>query len=324
MQDIYFHLAYLLTKHECVIIPGVGAFVISPRREEKTNRWCILSPPANFLGFNSELKHNDGLLVISLAKEKNIPYPEANRLIRQFADDLAKQLNQGETVQIQWLGNLSLSDGNKIVFKPGINLSCNAANYGFANFCLLSVMELHKSVDQEERFRNTKKDIVWIPLNRRILTYGISTAAAVLALFVFSTPLNNHFDYKQSRSASIFNFPLTIQSIPDEIESNVDTIVPINEAISEKIIEKEEENTLFHKQYFVIIASLPTVKSAQKIVEKVQSEDLLTASILPSEKKQRVYVNKFEDKKEAEIFLAKFKKENPKYSDAWLFKGNNH
>jgi nucleoid DNA-binding protein len=319
MQRIYFHLAYLLTKHECVIIPGVGAFVVSPMLERKTNQWGILFPPANFLGFNSEVRHNDGLLATSLAKEKNSSYKESDRLIRRFADDLIERLNKGEIVQMQWLGSLSLSDENKIVFKPTANLSCNAANYGFTNFCLPYVNELYKSVNQEEHFPNAKKDVIWIPLNRRILTYAGSIAATVLALFVFSTPLNNHSDYKQTRSASIFDFPLAIESVPTEIESNTNVIVPVNGVVSEAIIEKEEVKLPSKKRYFIIIASLPDRQSAQQTLEKIQSEGLQNASILESGKKQRIYIDQFEDKKEAESFLAKFRKENPKYADAWLF-----
>ena len=66
MQGISFHIAYLLTQHEYVIVPGLGAFVVSLPEKDKTSRWGILSPPVYSLEFDQELKHDDGLLANSI------------------------------------------------------------------------------------------------------------------------------------------------------------------------------------------------------------------------------------------------------------------
>jgi hypothetical protein len=117
MQNIPFHIAYLLLRHECVIVPGLGAFVASPSDREKTKRWGILSPPEFFLGFNPEIKHNDGLLANSVAKEKKCSYKEANLLIDQYVTDVLQALDEGKEVRIPWVGSLH-SEENKKWFQP--------------------------------------------------------------------------------------------------------------------------------------------------------------------------------------------------------------
>jgi hypothetical protein len=142
MQSIPFHIAYLLTRHECVIVPGLGAFVIIPSDRETTSRWSILSPPENFLEFNPEIKYDDGLLANSIAKEKKNSFKEANLLIADYVSHILHSLDKGEKVQIPWVGCLFVKD-NKKIFQPERTLSCNAFNYGLTGISLSSLL-LHQ------------------------------------------------------------------------------------------------------------------------------------------------------------------------------------
>ena len=85
MKNIFSHIAYLLTKHECVIIPGFGALVHSNVPAKDTMDEDIFSPPFILLGFNSELKHNDGILADSIKKEQKISYNEASKIVSDFS-----------------------------------------------------------------------------------------------------------------------------------------------------------------------------------------------------------------------------------------------
>ena len=56
------HIERLLLVHDCVIIPGVGGFVLqtlSAKYQEKDHLFC---PESKEIVFNPMLKHNDGLL----------------------------------------------------------------------------------------------------------------------------------------------------------------------------------------------------------------------------------------------------------------------
>jgi hypothetical protein len=265
----------------------LGAFIVSPTNAEKSKRRGIICPPTRFLSFNPEIKHNDGLLANSIAKEKDIPFSEAVLLIRQYTDELFDRLKNKETVKIPWIGSLRSSENNKIIFHPASNLSCNASNYGFTNVYLPPLNEIKKAKITPKR---ENKDVIWIPVNRRLITYTASVAAAVLALFIIPTPLNNPTAQIPTQTASIFNFPAK----------------PAVETVTE--------------QYLIIVAALADPESAQKALTELQSEKFESVNITHSGNKYLVYTDKFNDKHEAEVFLIKFRKDNPDHTDAWLFK----
>ena len=160
VQSIPFHINYLLTQHDCVIVPGLGAFVISLSDKEITKRWGILSPSVFSLRFNSELKQSDGLLANSIAKEEKSSYPEAGLLIEKYVNDVLQSLNEGKEVKIQWVGSLYLRD-DKILFHPARTLSCNASNYGLASISMPGVKELQQKQTNIAPPKKKKKKL-WV------------------------------------------------------------------------------------------------------------------------------------------------------------------
>ena len=143
MQSIPFHITYLLMQHDCVIVPGLGAFTVSLSDKGKTGRWGILSLAENRLAFNSEITNNDDLLANSIAKEEKSSYSEAHLFIEKYVNDALQSLNEGKEVKIPWVGSLYLRD-DKILFQPARTLSCNASNYGLTRFSMSGVKELQQ------------------------------------------------------------------------------------------------------------------------------------------------------------------------------------
>jgi cell division septation protein DedD/nucleoid DNA-binding protein len=319
MQNINFHLAYLLTKHECVIIPGLGAFVVSPVNADKPKGRGIICPPACFLGFNSEIKHNDGLLANAVAKEKNISYKEAVFLIRQYTDDLFNRLKIKEIIHIPWIGSLQLSDDNKIFFKPARNLSCNASYYGFTNI----YFPILEEVREPEVFASeANKDVIWIPINRKMITYTASVAATILVLFMIPTPLSDHSIPISPQYASIVNFPVkqAVETATPAFEPEIlpGTVEPVNDKAPIQETATETINKTASRQYFIVVASLTNRDSAEETLKEFQAKGFGNAAIISSEGKHRIYTDKFEDKQEAETFLIQFRKNNPNQESAWL------
>jgi len=329
MQNIDFHLAYLLTKHECVIIPDFGAFVVSFLPASKREETGIFCSPVHSLGFNSNIKHNDGLLANSLSIEKNIPYKEATFLLKEYANYLNDQLNKSKELKIKWVGTLSLLGENRILFTPASRLSCNALHFGFSNFYLPCLKELESNreivVEKKEN-----REVIQISVNKRTLTWASSVAATVLALFLVSTPLNNQYEQNRQR-ASLLSIPVEKMEIKKEAEAAtmlLDTItisepVSISEIEQELPIVPEEKVETNTRCYYVVVSSLPTVKLAEvKLVDFLEA-GFADAAIISKGDKHRIYVNKFEQKEIAESYLNEFRQNNPKYATAWLLAQRN-
>jgi len=320
MQPVIFHIAYLLTRHECVIVPGLGAFVVSSSGKESTSRWGILSPPEIHLGFNSEITHNDGLLANSLAKEKKCSYREANLLIDQYVTGVLQSMSEGKQAHIAWVGSLYLKD-NKKMFQPDRTLSCNAFNYGLTGFSLPFVKDILQKTNAIPPLKKNK-EIIWIPVSRKLITYAGSIAAAIIAMCIIPTPLNNgHPGPASTQYASLVNLPAHAVNGEKEVSAII-TPAPagsLPEASPSEVVNPVKA-VEFH--YYIIIASLSDESSAQKTLILFQSKGFENAAVLSADGRHRIYTNRFEDKTEAEKFLIQFRKDHPT-NEAWLLKQKN-
>ena len=87
-QDIPKHINNLLYNHECVIVSGLGAFIINEEGtiiDEKKN---LFTPLKKIISFNSEIKKNDGLLANYISEIENISFEEACIKIASFVNKI--------------------------------------------------------------------------------------------------------------------------------------------------------------------------------------------------------------------------------------------
>ncbi|GHT77734.1 cell division protein [Bacteroidia bacterium] len=319
MKNLNFYIAYLLTKHECVIVPGLGAFIASSVDADDIKKAGLLCPPAQTLGFNPEIKHNDGLLANAVAKGEKISYKEACLQIVNQAALLNKQLAQQKTVSIAWIGQLTLSPEHKIIFTPSIHLSCNASHFGLNNFYLPTLDELDETI--EIRPISAKKEKIYLPHHWKVIRRYASVAAAVLAFFLISTPLNKT-SQSNIQQASFIPVPTLLVETP-AVEIEPDTTTSLEETVNptqktaeiQQLPQVEEADTRY---YYIVIASLPTRDLAQQQAETYHRRGFSSADVVSKDDKHRVYISKFADKPVAEDFLNEFRELYPEHSNAWL------
>ncbi len=342
MQNLFSHIAYLLTKHECVIIPEFGALVHHVIITQSGVTENIFAPPTLSLGFNPELKHNDGLLINSVSKEQKISYNEAKNIILDFSYQFKSLLNAKNEVIVPLVGNFNLVD-NKIEFTPASDLSSNANYFGFKNFYMPILENIENTViskSEEILITEEKEPVLLIPIGRKLL--GIVSSVAIILLFLlFSTPINNKDIPAQY--ASMFYVSSTNQEItPKKKATESVVVVTTTEQMSEKkpgidnlkAIKPETMNNNLSEQkssgkslnteiktnestYYIVVASFPTQPDAEKMLKGFEKE-FGKVSIISKNNRHRIYIQSFNDKTEAESFLEKFRINNPKHQDAWL------
>ena len=333
MQNIFSHIAYLLTQHECVIIPGFGALVHSNIPANAMDE-DVFSPPSTSLGFNSELKHNDGILADSIKREQKISYNDANKIVSDFSVKLDELLKKKREVAIPQVGRFVLSEDKKVNFSPAMDLSANAGQFGFKNFYMPLLSEVVAPLEKEESEESKDKHVIMVPLGKRLLS-AASAAAIALIFMLLSTPIDNKDIPTQYAGMFSSYLPAPVyQTIPVEssetiineevvVEDTTGLVVPEKESIQEQeLMEKEEKPVLAvdnsTNAYLIIIASFPARREAEGMLPHFKKE-FDSASILEKDGRSRIYIRSFQDKEEAEYFLDKFRIENPKHKDAWLF-----
>ena len=316
MQIIPFYIAYLLTKHECVIVPGLGAFVVSGLEESKKEKAGLFCPPRNFLGFNPEIRHNDGLIANAIAKGENISYREACLRIYRYSDRVMDCLEKEMQIQLPCIGILEFSARRKILFTPSSNLSCNVHAFGMDNFYLPPVREL---IIPEDPLPPQKmvKPVERTPIHLSIIRRSIAIAVSVIVLLMITTMSVNNLLMQPLQTAQIISLPtiaLPETTVVQPVEESV-----VESPVSEPPVELIEQPDLPSTPYYIVVATLPTLHSAQIQMEQLQKEGFSTVDVVGTKNKHLIYVAKFSNKSEANTFLNQFRTKNPKYSDAWLF-----
>lgn len=321
MIDIALHIAYLLTKHECVIIPGFGAFVVSKNRNNNGGNFYLM-PSYYSIGFNSEIIHNDGLLINSIMQVESVSYEAGSERIDQYVKDIQGRLAAKHIVRIAWVGELFHSEEKNILFTPFLQLSCHAIHFGLNRFSMPLLSELEdqrNSVAIDNNHRSESKDFDYIRISKNKLRKGITTVAAIFALALISTPLNQNLR-SDSQRAGMLSIPVSqpVQQV---------SLTPSTESIDLSTADKEVESTenIISEQhqknsrsYYIVIASLPTLDSANAMLKNIQQDYFPDAKIISSGDKNRIYVKEYQNKQEAEDFLKQFRAEYPKYTKAWL------
>ena len=90
MTNISQHIEFLLRRHDCVILPTIGAFIASYKAAHINNEWGIITPPKREIYFNASINNNDGLLANSIARKNRISFEAANRLLLQEIEKIRR------------------------------------------------------------------------------------------------------------------------------------------------------------------------------------------------------------------------------------------
>ena len=110
MISILDHIEYLMTEHDCVIVPGLGAF-ISQYSVSKNAETGIVESVKRNIAFNRSVDYNDGLLINSLMRRENISFERAKSEIDNYVRALYGQLKYEGEVPVGRLGFFSNYNG---------------------------------------------------------------------------------------------------------------------------------------------------------------------------------------------------------------------
>jgi hypothetical protein len=129
------HIATLLYRYQCVVVPGFGAFLsqIKPAYLQKDSN--TFYPPYKELSFNAQLNKNDGLLVSHIAQSENSPYETILEKVEAIAKGWNNELQDAGTLEFPQLGVFRLNTEKKILFEPA-----DRTNYLLSSFGLSPVM----------------------------------------------------------------------------------------------------------------------------------------------------------------------------------------
>ncbi|NLC50043.1 MAG: SPOR domain-containing protein [Bacteroidales bacterium] len=310
MNEIALHIDFLLHTHDCIIVPGLGGFVVNETGVEKNGLWG-LDAPAFELIFNSKLTYNDGLLAESLMKTNNISFTRATKLIESASQELRNRLIKSEEVEWDNLGIFKTNKENNIIFLPN-KAYVRPQFFGLSNARFKpAALALTSSSSNENA----------IPV-KSIMRY-VSTAIAVAVLF-FLVVVSYNNTSPVSQHAEIVSKPLIFGNNPSRMHT-AKASQPAAFASTNNSPSAEANNTVTPaqsstKKYYIVVGVYEVRDVAEKSLSRLKKQGFVNASMIERPTRLDVYSDSFSSREEAQTYLLKFHADNASYRDAWILK----
>jgi hypothetical protein len=122
----------LLYKQDYLVLPGFGGFVLKSQSSAFSSTGTALLPPSKKLGFNKQLRQNDGVLSTWLQNEMACEHSTAQTHIEEFADYCNSILQNKRRLSINRLGFFYLDFENNLCFEPRTDINLQADSFGLA------------------------------------------------------------------------------------------------------------------------------------------------------------------------------------------------
>lgn len=298
-----------MQRHDCVILPGIGAFIASYKPAYINSEWGIITPPRREIYFNSAITNNDGLIANSISRKERISFSEASQILQEKSMLLKKTLTAQGEITIGHIGTLLYGEDATISFEPFINSSKLQNRNGFDTICLKTLSQLNSqkftpNTSCNKNFKNDKN--YYIPINKKVVHYAAMLIVVFMAAFSLSMPnvgTSTHQDY-----ASVI--PVKTITTTKTVEKNIDTNLQIDNSTSDSPTATDDA------EYYLIVASLKDDDTCKKFIDQTSSDFEL--EIISSPTISRVYVAKSNNKEELMAIQQSnnFKKQ---FSQAWIW-----
>lgn len=303
-MNISKHLSTLIVMHDCVIVPGMGAFLSNYVPSGVDDRTKLFYPPSKEVIFNEKINRNDGMLVSHIADAEGVTYEEALQTVERFCQQSTELLYAGQTVDLEGIGLLKINQYGRIEYisyqqvKP-------VESMGLVEFSFPKLMERH-TVTVKPLYKSTPISSVYS--KNRAAWRVAASIALVLSLSLF--PLSNQ--YKQIQTTNI-----------TPIVSNQNVALP--EALAEEAAEPELE--VFSESepepvqqvlpYILVAGTFTNQKNANVLVDELKAKGHKSEVILLNDGRYRVSIDSFSEKELALTAMEQFREQNPG-SDVWV------
>lgn len=332
MLRLITHIERLLLAQDCVLVPGLGGFVLQVVNAAYNAEEEVFVPMQKEVVFNTTLQHNDGLLSESYMQTYGVDYREAQRMLEGDIEALKARLYADGEVSLGFLGCFRVGAEGKLVFVPDNTAVRAAYSYGLASFNLPKLETLEASVVPqrgEEVSMPQHRDVFYIPISRRLIRTVAGMVAAISLFLLVSTPVKdvNPSTYKASFvPTEIVSYTPAISAPAENPKVAVAPVTPpapkkvevVEAPKTETPAAKPEAPKPNRKMYHIVIASFPNQEQADEYLAKVDKSAYAKANVIVRNGKYRVYADRFDNREEAESYLQTVRK-NATYKDAWLF-----
>lgn len=316
------HIEYLILRHDCVVIPGIGALIAHRKPAYIDQELGCIFPPGRSLSFNPEIIHNDGLLASSVARKDNVTYDEASAIVSEQVREMQSIIQVQGELALGRLGILYANNENKstYLFEPFTATNVSPRLTGLVPVGMKTLSELTSEPSESKK---STKELYYVPVSRNIIQIATSIIVFLMLGFALSTPIVDESANQASMGIAITKGQADIYSpIFDEnpyISLNIaypdqdEACSTVAERPTAKACPDSVKRINADDSYFLIVASLPSKALADDYISHHSESDSL--GVLEVDGRFRVYAASGATYSEANSY-----NKSGRYPDAWVCK----
>ncbi|MFM1772538.1 MAG: hypothetical protein RLZZ71_1680 [Bacteroidota bacterium] len=272
----------LLYSNDCVVLPGLGGFIAKYKGASLNSSLHTIYPPQKTIGFNPQIKENDGLLVSALCALNSCTYADARIELDAWVREQSNTLLRGEKISWKGIGILFQDRLGKIQFIPDSKGNFSVESFGLEKIILVPVeREVQEPITPEVSVleKRAEQGSKWI-----------WKAAAVLALPILGVgifALSNKIESTDWQYASFKLFgtksriaaytPAATRSIPTYTiteETDIVSTPVANETSTVELTSAEEQKsvTVSQKKYEIIVGAFAVSDNAKRLVRELKQK----------------------------------------------------
>ncbi len=286
--ELHEHISRLLYDHECVIVPGFGAFLTRYYSAEVNHATYMMRPPSRRVYFNSSIRENDGLLAKSVSYLEQINYKQAQDFISKRSAEWSLALKGGTKLSLAGIGRLYMDDNNRLQFTPSLEINYQRSSYGLSIFRAPAIQreaEIRKTITKAIE----KHVVIEHPETKEKKVAGWASVAAMLGPVLLATAIGySYFTTAPQPLESVASFnplsysrsitddakPLAAEEVkPEAATLNTDEV---NKEVAEPNITAPVKENISPVQvighYHIVVGSFKEQKNANNYISELQAK----------------------------------------------------
>lgn len=317
------YIKELLFTYEMVIVPGMGAF-ITQYNPAVIQADRSMSPPSKVVGFNADLKEDDGLLVSHLSRRLHQEEEEIRDLISRETASVYETLASGNPYVMEGIGVFTLGRDKQLTFSANqeTNFLLDSFGLGTFKFPVLEaritpffknpILFRQPTSTVRESLPGTQKI-----KQRRNISPLVLLTAVVVVLFFSLLPDNTRV------TDALFKHPAALGPLPSLRELEPDPMMidrQQDEPVVQQPIEAQEDKQLTAQNPFPVIAgSFESQENASELAAILVQKGYPARTSLSDRGFYRVEIKRFSTLVAAEAALIDLQRENPQL-ELWVLK----
>lgn len=236
MIELARHIEVLLLENDCVIIPGFGGFVTHHSNARRIEEEELFLPPTRTIGFNPQLKINDGLLIQSYMLAYDTNFSDASKMVERAVRELTDTLHHKGKAEIHGVGEITLGISGIYEFHPNADGLLTPGLYGLSSFEIRTLKaEAEKTEKRITPDTCRSKEVYEIKISRSLIRHTVAAAAAIIVFFFLSVPVEN--TYIEKENYAMLGSEGLFESIREQ--SAATSILPVRKQATEQIRQTE-------------------------------------------------------------------------------------